>query len=108
MKKIAINGFGRIGRAAFKIALEKKDIEVVAINDLTDARRSHIFSNTTRRTGTTGGTSPRKTGRSSSVERRSPYTGKPIRRSFRGESSEWMSSWSAPDGSSTAIPRDSM
>lgn len=35
--KIAINGFGRIGRAAFKIALEKKDIEVVAINDLTSA-----------------------------------------------------------------------
>lgn len=37
MKRIAINGFGRIGRAAFKIALEKKDIEVVAINDLTSA-----------------------------------------------------------------------
>lgn len=36
-KRIAINGFGRIGRAAFKIALEQKDIEVVAINDLTDA-----------------------------------------------------------------------
>jgi glyceraldehyde 3-phosphate dehydrogenase len=35
--KIAINGFGRIGRAAFKIALMKSDIEVVAINDLTDA-----------------------------------------------------------------------
>ncbi|MFH1890165.1 MAG: type I glyceraldehyde-3-phosphate dehydrogenase [Candidatus Kuenenbacteria bacterium] len=35
-KRIAINGFGRIGRAAFKIALEKKNIEVVAINDLTD------------------------------------------------------------------------
>ncbi|MDO8565982.1 MAG: type I glyceraldehyde-3-phosphate dehydrogenase [Candidatus Moranbacteria bacterium] len=34
-KRVAINGFGRIGRAAFKIALEKKDIEVVAINDLT-------------------------------------------------------------------------
>lgn len=33
-KRIAINGFGRIGRAAFKIALEKKNIEVVAINDL--------------------------------------------------------------------------
>ena len=32
--KIAINGFGRIGRAAFKIALEKKDAEIVAINDL--------------------------------------------------------------------------
>jgi glyceraldehyde 3-phosphate dehydrogenase len=37
MKRIAINGFGRIGRAAFKIAFAKKDIEVVAINDLTDA-----------------------------------------------------------------------
>ncbi len=37
MKKIAINGFGRIGRAAFKIALEQPDIEVVAINDLTEA-----------------------------------------------------------------------
>lgn len=36
-KKVAINGFGRIGRAAFKIALEKDDVEVVAINDLTEA-----------------------------------------------------------------------
>ena len=38
MKKIAINGFGRIGRAAFKIALEKPDLEVVAINDLADTK----------------------------------------------------------------------
>src|SRR3989344_1450840 len=36
MPKIAINGFGRIGRAAFKIALAHDDIEVVAINDLGD------------------------------------------------------------------------
>ena len=36
--KIAINGFGRIGRAAFKIAWERRDLEVVAINDLTDTR----------------------------------------------------------------------
>lgn len=34
--RLAINGFGRIGRTAFKIALEKKNIEIVAINDLTD------------------------------------------------------------------------
>jgi len=34
--KIAINGFGRIGRAAFKIALANKDLEVAAVNDLTD------------------------------------------------------------------------
>lgn len=39
MKKIAINGFGRIGRAAFKIALEHQDkLEVVAINDLFDTK----------------------------------------------------------------------
>lgn len=37
MKKVAINGFGRIGRAAFKIALEQGKVEIVAINDLTDA-----------------------------------------------------------------------
>jgi len=35
--KIAINGFGRIGRAAFKVALTKPELEVAAINDLTDA-----------------------------------------------------------------------
>lgn len=34
--RIAINGFGRIGRCAFKIALENPELEVVAINDLTD------------------------------------------------------------------------
>jgi len=33
---IAINGFGRIGRNAFKIAFERGDLEIVAINDLTD------------------------------------------------------------------------
>jgi glyceraldehyde 3-phosphate dehydrogenase len=36
MKKIAINGFGRIGRLAFRNLLEKKNLEVIAINDLTD------------------------------------------------------------------------
>lgn len=38
MTRIAINGFGRIGRPALKVALEKKDIEVVAINDLADEK----------------------------------------------------------------------
>ncbi len=36
--KLGINGFGRIGRNAFKIAFERKDLEVVAINDLTDTK----------------------------------------------------------------------
>ncbi len=34
--KIAVNGFGRIGRPTLKIALEKNGLEVVAINDLAD------------------------------------------------------------------------
>ena len=37
MKKIAINGFGRIGRLVFRIMNEDPELEVVAINDLTDA-----------------------------------------------------------------------
>ncbi len=36
--KIAINGFGRIGRNAFKIAFERSDLEIVAVNDLTDTK----------------------------------------------------------------------
>ncbi|HSX27670.1 MAG TPA: type I glyceraldehyde-3-phosphate dehydrogenase [Patescibacteria group bacterium] len=34
--RVAINGFGRIGRNTFKIAFERADLEIVAINDLTD------------------------------------------------------------------------
>lgn len=37
MAKVAINGFGRIGRNAFKIAVDK-GVEIVAINDLTDTK----------------------------------------------------------------------
>lgn len=33
--KVAINGFGRIGRNAFKIAFDRADVDIVAINDLT-------------------------------------------------------------------------
>lgn len=36
--RVAINGFGRIGRNAFKIAFERSDLEIVAINDLTDTK----------------------------------------------------------------------
>ncbi len=35
--KIAINGFGRIGRVVFREALKSSEIEIVAVNDLTDA-----------------------------------------------------------------------
>jgi glyceraldehyde 3-phosphate dehydrogenase len=36
--KVAINGFGRIGRNVFKIALERPEMEIVGINDLTDTK----------------------------------------------------------------------
>lgn len=36
--RIAINGFGRIGRNAFKVAFDRTDCEIVAINDLTDTK----------------------------------------------------------------------
>lgn len=36
--RVAINGFGRIGRNAFKIAFDRSDVEIVAINDLTDTK----------------------------------------------------------------------
>jgi glyceraldehyde 3-phosphate dehydrogenase len=36
--RVAINGFGRIGRNAFKVAFERSDLEIVAINDLTDTK----------------------------------------------------------------------
>lgn len=39
MIKAAINGFGRIGRLVFRIMAEDNDFEVVAINDLTDAKQ---------------------------------------------------------------------
>jgi glyceraldehyde 3-phosphate dehydrogenase len=39
MVKIGINGFGRIGRMAFRAALARADVEVVAVNDLLELRR---------------------------------------------------------------------
>ncbi len=44
MIKVAINGFGRIGRLTFRELLKDSNIEVVAINDLTDAKTlAHLF-----------------------------------------------------------------
>ena len=36
--RVGINGFGRIGRTFTRLALERSDLEVVAVNDITDAR----------------------------------------------------------------------
>ena len=41
--KVGINGFGRIGRNVFRVIAEREDIDVVAINDLADARTLSIL-----------------------------------------------------------------
>ncbi|MGA2823340.1 MAG: type I glyceraldehyde-3-phosphate dehydrogenase [Bacteroidales bacterium] len=42
--KVGINGFGRIGRLTFRALLNKKNIEVVAFNDITDTKTlAHLF-----------------------------------------------------------------
>jgi glyceraldehyde 3-phosphate dehydrogenase len=44
MIKVAINGFGRIGRLTFRELLKNSEVEVVAINDLTNAKTlAHLF-----------------------------------------------------------------
>lgn len=46
--RVAINGFGRIGRNAFKIAFERSDVEIIAINDLTDTKTlAHLLKHDT-------------------------------------------------------------
>ncbi|HUY53051.1 MAG TPA: type I glyceraldehyde-3-phosphate dehydrogenase [Candidatus Dormibacteraeota bacterium] len=46
--RVAINGFGRIGRNAFKIAFDRDDLEIVAINDLTDTKTlAHLLMHDT-------------------------------------------------------------
>ena len=53
--RIGINGFGRIGRAFTRLALDRADLEVVAVNDITDARTlAHLleFDSTYGRLGT--------------------------------------------------------
>jgi glyceraldehyde 3-phosphate dehydrogenase len=54
--RVGINGFGRIGRAFTRLALERTDLEVVAVNDITDARTlAHLlaFDSTYGRLGRT-------------------------------------------------------
>ncbi|MEO7081577.1 MAG: glyceraldehyde 3-phosphate dehydrogenase NAD-binding domain-containing protein, partial [Flavobacteriales bacterium] len=42
--RIAINGFGRIGRITARMLLQRNDVELVAVNDLADTRTlAHLF-----------------------------------------------------------------
>jgi glyceraldehyde 3-phosphate dehydrogenase len=59
--QVGINGFGRVGRAFVRRALERDDLEVVAVNDLTDARTlAHLleFDSTYGRLGHSVGHGP--------------------------------------------------
>ena len=48
--RIGINGFGRIGRMAFRAMLGKKEVEVVAVNDITDAKTlAHLLKHDSAR-----------------------------------------------------------
>ena len=54
--RVGINGFGRIGRSFTRLALERADLQVVAVNDITDARTlAHLlaFDSTYGRLGRT-------------------------------------------------------
>ena len=55
--RVGINGFGRIGRSFTRLALERTDLEVVAVNDITDSGTlAHLlaFDSTYGRLGRTG------------------------------------------------------
>ncbi len=46
--RVAINGFGRIGRLSFRIGFERSDLEIVGINDLTDTKTlAHLLKHDT-------------------------------------------------------------
>ena len=81
--KVAINGFGRIGRLAFRQMFGQRHYEIVAINDLTSPKM--FFPKTAKRF---------------SHPARLPLTAKPSismrnprRTNFLGRNSEWMSCW---------------
>ena len=88
MKRVAINGFGRIRRTAFRILTERDGVEVVAINDLTDAETlAHLLKHDT---------AYRAFNRNFVKEsvilvdgKEIPVLSEPDRRNFRGEICTW-------------------
>lgn len=65
MVKVGINGFGRIGRNVLRAALGNPDLQIVAINDLTDSKTlAHLlkYVSAWHATGTCGSGGRRATG----------------------------------------------
>ena len=87
MIKIAINGFGRIGRLAFRQMFEAEGYEVVAINDLTSPKMlAHLLKYDTAQGGFAGKFGELLTTLSSLTVRRLPFTQSLMLLSFLGVS----------------------
>ena len=63
MVKVGINGFGRIGRNVLRAALGNPDLQIVAINDLTDSKTlAHLLKYARHAAGACGSGGRRATG----------------------------------------------
>ena len=75
--RLGINGFGRIGRMVLRAALNNPEVEVIAINDLTDAPTMAAPAGIRLRS--------RKTRRKRLLEGRDPPGGRPLHRGHIGQ-----------------------
>jgi glyceraldehyde-3-phosphate dehydrogenase/erythrose-4-phosphate dehydrogenase len=89
MVKVGINGFGRIGRNFLRAALGNPDLQIVAINDLTDSKTlAHLLKHDSL-LGKLPAPLKRLTARCRSTASGSPYLANAIRRISRGVMSAW-------------------
>ena len=85
--KVAINGFGRIGRLSFRKMFGNDNIDIVAINDLTDPEMlAHLLKYDSVQGSYSGHTVTSDSNSISVDEKKLPYTVKLTLRSFRGKS----------------------
>lgn len=98
MVKVGINGFGRIGRNVLRAALGNPDIQIVAINDLTDSKTLAHLLKYDSLLGTLPVVVEAATESLASMANPSSSIANVTRRVFRGEMRGWTSS-SKPPGS---------
>jgi glyceraldehyde-3-phosphate dehydrogenase/erythrose-4-phosphate dehydrogenase len=91
--KVAINGFGRIGRLVYRQIYKMEGIEVVAINDLTSPKvLAHLLKYDSAQ-GRFGEDVPQPKIQLSSIKIPSGYTHKKIPHKFPGRIMTWMWYW---------------
>ncbi len=96
MNRVAINGLGRIGRAALKLLVESDDLDLVAVNDLADAENLAYLINYDTVYGRYQSVVRSEANTLLIDGQRIPVSPKPIRRTCRGASSGSTSYSSAP------------